>query len=136
MRLQIILCSWIIHFFNKGLSYAYTSERYVCPYETIINIAIAFEENGQLVSKHRSGVHYPILQDVHIQWLVERLNTDPNIIVESFHHQLNEVFQFPYLVSITCDLKAIQNQVEFTLKLMRYELNDNNNDEHLRECIE
>ena len=35
--------------------------------------------------KHRGGVCYPILQDDHIQWLVKRLDANPNITVESLH---------------------------------------------------
>jgi hypothetical protein len=31
-----------------------------------ISIARVFEENGQLVPKHKGGVCYPILQDKHI----------------------------------------------------------------------
>ena len=78
--------------------------------------------------KHKGGVRYPILQDRHMQWLVERLHVDPNIIVESRHPQLNEVFQFPHLVYNSCVSKAIQIQVGFTLKLMHYEPNDYNNE--------
>jgi len=48
------------------------------------------EDNGQMVSKRRGGIRYPILQDEHIQWLVQRLDADPDITVESLHHQLNE----------------------------------------------
>ena len=138
MRLRIILRSWIIHpNFKEGLSYAYTSERYAYVYETIINIAITFEENGQWVSKYRSSVHSPILQDEHIQWLVERLDANlVDITVESFHHQLNEAFQFPHLVSIIFVSKAIKKQAKFTLKLMRYKLNNYKNEEYVRGCIE
>ena len=53
-------------YFNEGLSCVDTSERYGYPYETIKSIAKAFEENGQLVPKHKGGVRYPILQDEHI----------------------------------------------------------------------
>ena len=52
------------------------------------------------------------------------------------HCLVNEVFQFPHPVSIICFLKAIQNQVGFTLKLINYEPNVYNNEEHLRECIQ
>ena len=41
---------------------------------------------------HEGGVCYPNLQDEHIQWLVERLHVDPNVVVKSLHRQLNEVF--------------------------------------------
>ena len=88
-------------------AYVDTSERYGYPYETIRSIAKAFEENDQLVPKHRGGVCYPILQDEHIQWSVERLHADPNITIESLHRQLNEVFQSPCLVSISCISKFI-----------------------------
>ena len=64
----------------------------------------------------------------HIQWLVERFDANPNITVESLHRQLNEVFQFSRLVSINCDTKAIWSQVGFALKLMRYVLDDYNNE--------
>ena len=53
LRSQII-CS----IFNEGLSYVDTSEHYGYPYKTIKNIAKAFEENGQLVPKHRGGFCY------------------------------------------------------------------------------
>ena len=42
--------------------------------------------------KHKGNVHYSILKDEHIQWLVQRLHVDPNIIVETLHCQLNEAF--------------------------------------------
>jgi hypothetical protein len=72
-----------------------------------MSVAIAFGKNGQLVSKHKGGVRYPILKDEHIQWLVQRLHVDPNIIVESLHCQLNEAFQFPCPIFISCVSKAI-----------------------------
>ena len=48
--------------------YANTSEGYGYPYETTKSNAIAFEENGQLVPEPKGSVHYPMLQDVQIQW--------------------------------------------------------------------
>jgi hypothetical protein len=36
-------------YFNEGLSYVDTSERYGYSYETIVSIAKDFEENAQLV---------------------------------------------------------------------------------------
>ena len=97
-----------IHFiFNDGLSYVDTSKHYSYPYETIRSIARAFEDNGQLVSKHRGGVRYPILQVEHIQGLVERLEANTNMTIESLHRQLNEVFQIPRPISINCVSKAI-----------------------------
>ena len=107
--------------FNEGLSYVNTAECYDYPYETIRSITRAFKEFGQLVPKYRGGVHYPILQDEHIQLLVERLDANPNITIEYLHCKLNEAFQFPHHVSISCDSKAIQRQPRFTLKLMQYE---------------
>ncbi len=87
------LRSWIIHsIFNEGLPYVDTCELYGYPYETIRSIAQAFEENSQLLPKDRGGVHYPILQDEHIQWLVERLEVDPNITVESIHRGWMKIF--------------------------------------------
>ena len=80
------LCSRIIYFIvNKGLTCANTREHYGYPYETIKSIARAFKEIGQLVPNHRGNIHYPILQDEHIQWLVERFDANPNITVESIH---------------------------------------------------
>ena len=76
--------------------------------------------------KPKGGVRYPILQDVHIQWLVEKLHVDVDVIVESNHRQLNEVSQFASLVFIGCVSKTIRSQARFTLKLMRYEPNDHN----------
>jgi hypothetical protein len=32
-----------------------------------------FEGNDQFVTKHRGGLCYPILQDEHIQWLVQSM---------------------------------------------------------------
>ena len=55
------------HFFNEGLSYANTIERYGYPYESIRSRTRAFEKNDQLAPKHRGGVHYPIFPDEHIQ---------------------------------------------------------------------
>ena len=75
--------------------------------QKLYDIARAFEENGQLVPKHRCGVHYPILQYEHIQWLVERLSANIDITVECLHHQLNEAFQFLHHVSIIYVLQAI-----------------------------
>lgn len=77
-----------IIFFDAGLFYDDTSERYGYPYETIRNITKVLKDNG-------GGVWYPILQDEHIQWLEERLHVDPNITAESPHCQLNKVFHFP-----------------------------------------
>ena len=88
------------------------------------------------MSRHRGGVCYLILQDEHIQWLVERLHVDPNITIESLLCQLNEVFQLCCHVFITCISKAVQSQVGCSLKLLRYEPNDYNNEERLREHIE
>ena len=48
-----------------------------------MSINIAFEENGQLVPKHKDDVCYTYSKDEHIQWLVERLDVDLDIIVES-----------------------------------------------------
>ena len=80
------LRSRIINFIsNKGLTCANTSEHYGYPYETIKSIARAFKEIGQLVLNHRGSIRYPILQDEHIQWLVERFDVDPNITMEFIH---------------------------------------------------
>ena len=84
------------------------------PYEFIKSLAKAFEENGQLVPKHRGDVRYPIVQDEHIQWLIKRLDAKLNITVKSLYHQLNEVFQFPCHVSINYFSKAIWSQVGLT----------------------
>jgi hypothetical protein len=66
------------------------SERnYGYPYETFKGIVKAFEENGQITSKHRGGVQYPILQDEHIQWLVERFHAYLDITIESLHRKLH-----------------------------------------------
>ena len=86
--------------------------------------------------KRRGGVCYLILEDEHIQWLVEMLDADPNITVESLHCQLNEAFQFSHHVSISFDSKAIQRQARFTLKLIWYEPVEYDNEGHLRERIE
>ena len=77
---------------------------YVIAYETIKSIANrAFEESGQtLVPKSKGGICYPVLQDEHIQWLLEKLDGNPDITLESLHHQLNEAFQFPRPVSSVC----------------------------------
>ena len=78
----------------------------------IKSIAKAFEENGQLVSKHRGSVRYPTLQDEYIQWLVERLDADLNIARESLHDcELSEVFQFP------CHVLLVVFQKPFEAKL-------------------
>ena len=71
-----------------------------------------------------------ILQDEHIQWLVEMLHVNPHVAIESLRCQLNEAFQFPRLVSINYVLFAIQSQVGFILELMCYEPNDFNNEAH------
>jgi hypothetical protein len=47
---------------------------YSYPFKIIRSIAIAFEESGQLVLKLRGGVWYPILQNEHIQQLMEHPN--------------------------------------------------------------
>jgi hypothetical protein len=83
------------------------------------------------VPKSKGGVRYPILQDVHIQWLVGKLHSDLDFIVESLHHHLNEVFQFPRLVSISCVSRTMRSRARFTLELMRYEPNDHNNETSL-----
>jgi len=44
--------------FNEGLFYPNSSEHCGYPYETVITIAKAFEENGQLMPKQCGGVHY------------------------------------------------------------------------------
>ena len=120
--------SQTIHFmFNEGLCYANTSECNPC--ETIKSITKVFKEHNQLVPKNKGGVRYPILQDGHIQWLLEKLHVHPNITVKSLHYQLNEVFNFLRLLSINYVSEAIQIQVEFTLKLMRHEPNEFNNEE-------
>jgi hypothetical protein len=124
----------IIHsIFHEGLSYANTSECYGYPYETIKSIAKVFEEKYQSVPKPKGDVCYPILQDVNIQWLVERLHVDPHITVESLHRWLNEVFQFPRAISIYCVSTASPSQNRLLLKFMRYESNYYNSEEHLRE---
>ena len=103
------LCSRIIHsILNKGLSYVDISERYGYPYQTIKSTNKGFEENNQLLSKHRGDAHRPILQDEHTQLLVKRLHIDPDIAVESLHRQVNEVFQFPHLVSISHFLNVVE----------------------------
>jgi hypothetical protein len=63
-------------------------------------LAITFEENGQLMPKHMGNVRHPSSQMGHIRWLVERLDANPNVIVEHVHHQLYEAFQFPWYLSI------------------------------------
>ena len=72
-QLILVYITWVISYkivqhsiFNEGLSYDNMSKRYGYPYEAIMSIARAFEENGQWVPKPKGGVHYPILQDVHI----------------------------------------------------------------------
>lgn len=80
----------------------------------------AFEGNGQSMPKHIGDVHYPILQDEHIQWLVDRLHEYPNIIVESIHRQMNKAFQFACHASINIVPKAVRSRVGFILKLMHY----------------
>jgi hypothetical protein len=59
---------------------------YSYPFKIIRSIAIAFEESGQLVLKLRGGVWYPILQNEHIQGLMEHPNAHSNTTLESFHH--------------------------------------------------
>ena len=44
--------------------------------------------------KSRDGVCYPVLQDEYIQWLLEKLHANPDITLESLHHELNEAFSF------------------------------------------
>lgn len=61
---------------------------------------------------------------------------DPNIIVESLHRQLNQAFHFPHLVSIICFSRAIRSQAQGNVKFMRYESNDYDNEECLKESIE
>ena len=56
-----------------------------CLYETIKSIAIYLEENSQLMPNREGNVPYPSSQDEHIQWLVERLDANPNIVVEFLH---------------------------------------------------
>ena len=73
------------------------------------------------MSKHRGGVCYPLLQDEHIQWLVDRLHVDLDITKESLHRQPNEAFHFSFLVSISGVSKAIWSQIRIILKLMHYE---------------
>jgi hypothetical protein len=59
---------------------------YSYPLRIIRSTAIAFEESGQLVLKFRSGVWYPILQNEHIQWLMEYSKAHSNTTLESIHH--------------------------------------------------
>jgi len=66
---------------NENLSYDDISRYYGYPYKTIKSIARGFEENTDLVPKRRGGIRYPILQDEHIQWFIQRLNAHPDIIV-------------------------------------------------------
>ena len=80
-------------------------------------------------------VNWSILQDEHIQWLVERLHVNPNITVKSLHGQLNEVFQFPHTYPVVMFQKPFEVKSDATLKLMCYEPDDYNNEEHLRECL-
>jgi hypothetical protein len=54
------------------------------------SIARGFQE----MPKHLGNVCYPILQDEHIQWLVERLHVDPDIPIEFLYCHVNEVFNF------------------------------------------
>lgn len=95
-----------------------------------MSITLAFEENGQLTSKHKGGVPCPMLQDKHTQWLVERIHVDPSISVESLNCQLNEIFlnsQALYL-SIVFQ-KPFEVKLYLPLKLMPYKPYDFNNDE-------
>ena len=52
-------------------------------FEIIMITTRAFEENGQLVPNSKG--HYPILQNEHIQWSIERLNANPDITIEPLH---------------------------------------------------
>ena len=83
-----------------------TCEHYNSPYNTLISITKLFEENGQMGPKHIGNVCYPILQDEHIQWLLERFYVDPNITIESFYCHLSEGFHFPRHVSINYVFKS------------------------------
>ena len=75
--------------FKDTEAFLWSSKPCLHPYETIKIIARSFwkekKSKGQLMPKHRGGVCYPILQDDHIQWLVKRLDANPNITVESLH---------------------------------------------------
>ena len=122
--------------FRLRLTLCYTCEHYSCPYETIRNIARAFEENGQLLPKHIGGVCYQVLQHEHIQWLVKRLDANKDVIIETDPSSAKWFFNSHAMyLSFVCS-KAIQSQVGLTLKLMHYQVDDNNNDKHLREHIE
>lgn len=85
--------------------------------------------------KSKGGVCYPVLQDEHIQWLMEKLDANPDMIVESLHHQLNEAFQFPCPTSTSCLSKAIRNQARYIPKLMRNEPKNYNKEERLSERV-
>jgi hypothetical protein len=81
--------SIIVHYiFNEGLSYVDMNKCYVIVIllKIIRSIAIAFKESGQLVLKLRSGVWYPIIQNEHIQQLMEYFKAHSNTTLESFHH--------------------------------------------------
>ena len=115
------LRSWIIHFIlNKGLSSAHTSDCYCYSYKTIKSITKAFEKNGQVAPKHKGNVHYPILQDEHIQWSVDRPHEYPYINVESLHCQMNQDFQIICPASINIVSKAVRCWGKFIFKLMHY----------------
>lgn len=62
-------------------------------------------------------------------------DVDPNVIIENLHWCLNHVYIFPHFVYVVVVFWIIKSQVEYTLKVMRYVLEDYNFDEHLIEHL-
>ncbi|KAG0333831.1 hypothetical protein BG005_005035, partial [Podila minutissima] len=90
-----------------------------------------FEIDGSFDTKPRGGNRFPVLEEEHIEWITQKLEERPDTPLRQIQVDLNEHFQLAPPVSKSTVSRAVQNQIEFSLKLIRYEPADYNSEERI-----
>lgn len=125
------LRSWIIHYIlNVGLFDADTNKSYGYPYETIRSITRVFEEkNDWLASKHMRCSLSKFTRQAH-----SKVSREASCRSRQNYRISSSLAEWSFSIPTSCIyqfcFKSHWSQDGLILKLMRYELNDLNNDIH------
>src|SRR5690349_13836115 len=93
--------------FDEGMTKAETAKRFGFPYSTVSSIVNAFEEDGRMENKPRGGNRRRVVEEVHLEWLMEKLRAHPDTTIANLHRQLNEHFNLQPPFSFSAVEKAV-----------------------------
>ncbi|KAF9372558.1 hypothetical protein CPB97_001183 [Podila verticillata] len=101
------------------------------PASTIRNIVNTFLQTSRVAKLPRGGNHSSRIEQVHLNWLIKKMDEFAGRPVQWLTNKLNENFLIqPPLAQHTVD-KAINKLTAYTLKLMRVEPERYNDPEHI-----